>query len=183
MDFGHCWNHINLSRPMNNKGIKKCWFGVWEQRVRRPLWEIHLWSCPVALNANYAIQKRSETKPHAADSAIHHAMLFDLKRLFFINNFVILSAVLTREIIRCRRLFPSEVRGWGGGGFVPCSQALPQDRCLISHGLEFGLSTWRTASPCRHSAKLFDLKRVFFINIYHACFSHFRASNWTWLTH
>lgn len=96
MNFRHCWNHINLSRPMNYKGIN-CWFGVGEQRMPRPLWEIRLWSCPVALNANYEAQKRSETKPHATDSAIHHAMLFDLKRLFFINNFEIVSGVPTGE--------------------------------------------------------------------------------------
>ena len=61
---------------------------------------------------------------------------------------------------------------------MPCSQALPQERCLISLGLDLGLSTWRTASQGHHSAffflfhsNLFDLKRVFLINIYHACFS------------
>lgn len=75
----------------------KCWSGVWEQRMRRPLWEIHLWSCSDALNANYETQKRSETKRHATDSTIHHAMLFDLKRLFFINNFVIVGAAPTGE--------------------------------------------------------------------------------------
>lgn len=83
MNFRRSWNRINLSRPMNNKGMKMLGLVVWEQRMRRPLWEIHLWSCSDALNANYETQKRSETKRHATDSAIHHAMLFDLKRLFF----------------------------------------------------------------------------------------------------
>lgn len=28
-------------------------------------------------------------------------------------------------------------------------------------------------------AKVFDLKKLFLMNIYNACFPHYRASNWT----
>lgn len=137
MNFSRSWNRINLSRPMNNKGMKMLGLVVWEQRMRRPLWEIHLWSCSDALNANYETQKRSETKRHATDSAIHHAMLLDLKRLFFsLIIFAIVGAVLPQEKIRCRLSVPpscftgrSEVRG-----SVPCSQALPQERDFPHEG-------------------------------------------------
>lgn len=137
MNFRRSWNRINLSRPMNNKGMKMLGLVVWEQRMWRPLWEIHLWSCSDALNANYETQKRSETKRHATDSAIHHAMLFDLKRLFFsLIIFAIVGAVLPQEKIRCRLSVPpscftgrSEVRG-----SVPCSQALPQERDFPHEG-------------------------------------------------
>lgn len=33
--------------------------------------------------------------------------------------------------------FPGRGSG-AGGGLVPCLWAFPQNRCLISHGLEFG---------------------------------------------
>lgn len=137
MNFRRSWNRINLSRPMNNKGMKMLGLVVWEQRMRRPLWEIHLWSCSDALNANYETQKRSETKRHATDSAIHHAMLFDLKRLFF--SLIILRSSEPfshrRKYIAVSQSPPpcftgrSKVRG-----SVPCSQALPQERDFPHEG-------------------------------------------------
>lgn len=161
MNFRHRWNCINLSRPMNNKGIK-CWFGVWEQRIGRPLWEIHL----------YEIQKRSETKQHAADSAIHHAMLFDLKRLFFINNFVIVGGVPTGE--RYVAVFYSPAQRGRRLGGVQC----------LAHGYFHRTDVWFLMGLTLHMkdalpsplffflthSQWFDLKRVFLINIYHACF-------------
>lgn len=67
----------------------------------------------------------------------------------------------------------------------PAGQSLGGSALLsgTSHSVGLGLPSWRTASAHCHSAKLFDLKRVFLINIYHACFSHFGASDWTWLIH
>lgn len=42
----------------------------------------------VALAADFARENRSEARALGSDSAIHHAMLFDLKSgYFFINNF------------------------------------------------------------------------------------------------
>lgn len=108
---------------------KKCW----EHRVGRVLREIHFWPGPIKLNTTFW----SETRLHPSDSAIHHTMLFDLKRVFFIYNFEVISTVPIGKKSVASSYFPG--RGSGvGAGLVPCSRALPQNSCLISHGLEFG---------------------------------------------
>lgn len=50
-----------------------------------------------------------------SDSIIHQAVLFDLKRVFFINNFVILGAVpIGRKSVASANL-PGRGSGAGGG--------------------------------------------------------------------
>lgn len=185
MNFRRSWNRINLSRPMNNKGMKMLGLVVWEQRMRRPLWEIHLWSCSDALNANYETQKRSETKRHATDSAIHHAMLFDLKRLFFsLIIFAIVGAVLPQEKIHCRLSVPPpllhrEVRGQGS---VPCSQALPQERDFPHEG-RLPKATILPFFFFSSMAIYLIFKGYFSLIFIMLVFPHCTASNWTRLTH
>lgn len=89
------------------------------------------------MKANFSVQERSEPKLLPSHSIIHQGMPFDLKRVFFINNFVILSVMPIGKKSVASPIFPGRGQ-WLEERLVPCSWALPQNRCLISHGLEFG---------------------------------------------
>lgn len=116
---------ISISSRAKKKK-KECCFGVWGQRQRGDLWGMHLRPYPVNLKAN----------PPVTSSLIRPCD-FILKGYF--------SLIILWFLVQC----PSEkyllllLISLGGGqglgeGLAPCSQALPPNRCLISHGLAFG---------------------------------------------
>lgn len=73
---------------MNNKGIK---ISVCCLREADPLLPVKFIFSLIQLLLMQSMKerKKSETGLQASDSTIHHFMLFDLKRPFFINNFTV----------------------------------------------------------------------------------------------
>lgn len=76
---------------------------------------MHLRPYPANLKANLSAQERSEPRLLPSDSITHQAMRFHLKRVFFINNFVILGAVPIGKKSVASAHFPGRGSGVGGG--------------------------------------------------------------------
>lgn len=133
MDFRHHWNPINHSQLMNDMGIKNVGL-VSENTGQVVFLEKYIFGLAPS---NW--MQPSDLRPGCIPVTVplHHTMLFDLKRVFFIFNFKVISTVPIGKKSVASSYFPG--RGSGVGvGLVPCSRALPPNSCLISHGLEFG---------------------------------------------
>lgn len=193
MNLKRCWNHINLLWPVENQKFKKCvvFFGLfvclWSERED----DLSVKSI-FGLAQSLRVQYKRDVKP---DHMPLSAPFITTWYLILKGDFSLITRSSSIEfpqekICCCCLLFPLRQRS--EVGLVPCSWAFPHEWCLISHGLETEPFKWRTASPSHHSA-FFDslfhiasyliLKGYFSLIFIMLVFLHYRASNWTWLSH
>lgn len=102
---------VSISHSRWTTKAQKCWFGVCEQRVQCPLCEMHLWSYPVALNAQLRNTKEIWNQTLTAPFIMPCYLI--LKGYF---SLIILWSPVEFPQEKIRRLSPflhMEVRGWG----------------------------------------------------------------------
>lgn len=180
MDFRRCWNRINLSLPMNNKGIKKVGL-VSENRGYGVLSEKYISGLAQSLWMQTTQYKRG-LKPNRTPLTAPFIMpcYLILKGVFFINNFVILSVVPAGE-----NMLLSFISLQGHRLGVQCLACRHFHRTdasfLMGLSLVFpheGQLLQATILP-----SYLILKGYFSLILIMLVFLHFRASDWTLLTH
>lgn len=147
---------------------------------------IRLWSCPVALNANYGIQKndlRPKRLPPTAPFIMPRYLI--LKGYFsLITLWLCVSGGPRGEhmFLLCIPLH-KEVRGWGFNILLVGTSTRQMLNFSWAWAWTFHIknSISVTSLPFFSHGKPFDLERVFLINISYACFLHYRVSKWTWV--
>lgn len=144
-----------------------------------------LWSCPVALNANYGIQKKTIWNQSACKPTAPFIMprYLILKGYFsLITLWLCVSGGPRREHMLLSFIpLHKEVRGWGFNILLVGTSTRQMLNFSWAWAWTFHIkdSISVTSLPFFSHGKLFDLERGFLINISYACFLHYRVSNWT----